>query len=309
MVVTPHHAQRPGPRTAGTLGSLTGALRFGDLDQRPELASAALAAFAAASPGQHHLVCGHPSRMGQVPLAEDLRACSAVLVAASATSLHGVLAVCPYSAEQATLWGPATVDGPHSATARALVAQARAALGSAGFTSVRTLIDQRNRELRTAYLAQGFTRWKDDVVYERILGGDLPQESAVEAVLKADQGVVAQILSEAFPESDHASKGLAVRTKEGYRHYLIHDQERIAGAAAVHGAGSRVWLNLIAVGTPWRGKGWSRRLLVGVCALEARRGASVMGLEVLGDNRPAIRLYQGCGFTRSFSASVLTAPV
>ena len=69
-------------------------VRLIDLDQRPELMSVTLAAFAACPPGKHHLVCGLPASMGIAPTTTDLISCLGVVLAvplpaaAGATNTH-----------------------------------------------------------------------------------------------------------------------------------------------------------------------------------------------------------------------------
>ena len=130
-------------------------IRLVDLDQRPELISATLAAFAACPPGKHHLICGLPTSMGQVPTGADLIACLGVVLAVSASELHGAVALCPYSDEQATLWGPTSTAGFHGTTVpERLLSEVTRALIESGFTSLRTLVDTRNHELRAFLLSR-----------------------------------------------------------------------------------------------------------------------------------------------------------
>jgi GNAT superfamily N-acetyltransferase len=278
-----------------------------DLDARPELSSAALAALAAHGPGQHHLVNGFAHRMGQPPLPDDLRDCLGVILAVRRKQILGVLALCPYSRDQATIWGPTMPTGSGSATATLLVAEAKRALGAAGFDSARVLADTRNRPARAFLLSQGFAPWKDNLLYEcRLETGDL---GAVRLITPADRVAVTTILTESFPDSDHCRPGLGNREREGWRHYLIDEGGVVAGAAAVRSTGRRSWLHLIAVRADLRVRQLGSRLMKGVLAAEAQLGMATMGLEVLADNSRAIALYGRCGFQRKWSATVMTAPV
>lgn len=282
-----------------------------DLDQRPELISATIAAFAACPPGKHHLVCGLPASMGQPPTALDLMQASGVMLACSATELLGAIALCPYSDEQVTLWGPTAASGGFTTTAvpERLLTEARKALKDSGYTSVRTLVDHRNRELRSFLLAHGFSAWKDNVVFERHLRGDLPGDPQVRPTTIKDHHGVSALIAEAFPETGHLAPSLATREQEGYRHYVLTGPGGLLGAAAVAGDGRRSWMKLIAVGAKHRGKGLGHRLVAGVLAAESARGVTHLGLEVLADNQAAVALYTGTGFKKQFIAAIMTAPL
>lgn len=278
-----------------------------DLDARPELSSAALAALAAHGPGQHHLVNGFAHRMGQAPLADDLRDCLGVILALRRNQILGVLALCPYARDQATIWGPTMPTGSGSSVAIMLVTEAKRALGAAGFDSARVLADTRNRPARAFLLGQGFAPWKDNALFECTLSpGEL---GAVRLITPADRVAVTTILTESFPDSDHCRPGLGNREREGWRHYLIDEGGVVAGAAAVRSTGRRSWLHLIAVRSDLRVRQLGSRLLKGVLAAEAQLGMANMGLEVLTDNSRAIALYGRCGFQRKWAATVMTAPV
>jgi ribosomal protein S18 acetylase RimI-like enzyme len=245
--------------------------------------------------------------MGQTPTTEDLRDGLGVILAVRGSRILGVLALCPYSRDQATLWGPTMPVDRSDDAARRLVAEAKRALHAAGFESARTLVDTRNRSLRAFILGQGFLPWKDDVLYERAL---LPGEpGTVRVATPADRVAVTTILSEAFPDSDHCRTGLGSREREGWRHYLVEEDGVVAGAAAVRSTVRRAWLHLIAVRQDLRVRQLGSRLLKGVLAHEAGLGMTVMGLEVLADNRQAIALYERCGFAKRWAATVMTAPV
>ncbi len=282
-----------------------------DLDQRPELISATIAAFAACPPGKHHLVCGLPSSMGQPPTALDLMQTSGVVLACSTTELLGAIALCPYSDEQVTLWGPAASDGGLDSTTvpERLLNEARKALKESGYTSVRTLVDHRNRELRSFLLAHGFSAWKDNLVFERHLRGELPGDAQVRPTTAKDHAGVSALIAEAFPETGHLAPSLATREREGYRHYVLTGTGGLLGAAAVAGDGRRSWMKLIAVNVKHRGKGLGHRLVAGVLAAEAARGVTHLGLEVLADNLAAVALYTGTGFKKQFTAAIMTAPL
>ena len=278
-----------------------------DLDARPELSSAALAALVAHGPGRHHLVSGFAHRMGQPPHPDDLRDCLGVILAVRGSQVLGVLALCPYARDQATLWGPTMPTGADGKVASALVAEAKRALGAAGYESARVLADIRNRPARAFLLTQGFTPWKDDVLYECAL---MPGETGgVRLAAPADRVALTSILTESFPDSDHCRPGLGNREREGWRHYLIEAEGAVAGAAAVRSSGRRSWLHLIAVRPDLRVRQLGSRLLKGVLAAEAGLGMATMGLEVLADNNRAIAMYGRCGFQPRWAATVMTAPV
>lgn len=304
-------AQRPSGTVATSKRFARERVKLVDLDQRPELISATVAAFAACPPGKHHLVCGLPASMGQVPTTLDLMHTSGVMLACSATDLLGAIALCPYSDEQVTLWGPAVCgDGLDNLTIpERLLNEARKALKDSGYISVRTLVDQRNRELRSFLLAHGFSAWKDNVIFERYLRGDLPGDSQVRPTTAKDHNAVSALIAEAFPETGHLAPSLATRELEGYRHYVLTGPSGLLGAAAIAGDGRRSWMKLIAISAKQRSKGLGHRLVAGVVAAEAARGVTHLGLEVLADNLAAVALYTGTGFKKQFTAAIMTAPL
>lgn len=285
-------------------------VRLVDLDQRPELASAAVAAFAACPPGKHHLVCGLPASMGQPPEAADLAACLGVVLACSATELLGAMALCPYSDEQVTLWGPASSAGLSGTDIPArLLTEAKRALKESGYISVRAMVDSRNRELRAFLIAHGFIAWKDNLIFERALRGEPGPADEVRPATARDHARMTDLIEESFPETGHLTPDLATREREGYRHYVLFSGGTLVGAAAVVGSGRRSWLKLIGVAAKHRGKGHGHRLVSGVIHFEQMRGAHQLGLEVLGDNAAAVALYAATGFKRQFSAAIMTAPL
>src|SRR3954470_12059239 len=264
-----------------------------DLDQRPDLAPKALALFSASQPGRDHVVCGIPARMGMPPTADDLRRCSGVLVDTNGGLALGVLAICPYSEEQATLWGPALAPGAQrQAVGERLIARARDALGAAGFASARTLVDTRNRDLRRFLIGRGFAAWKDDHVYERELASALPPPApGIRLTSRRHHPPVAELLTAAFPGSGHCPPDLATREREGFRHYHLEEGGEVVAAAAVEDGGRRAWIKLIAVRADHRGSKAGKRLLGGILHLEAQRGFAAVGLEVLADNEVGIGLF------------------
>jgi len=283
-----------------------------DLDQRPELVSATIAAFAACPPGKQHVVCGLPASMGQSPTAADLTACLGVVLACSVTELLGAMALCPYSDEQVTLWGPVSSAGLHGTNIpERLLTEARRALKESGYTSARALVDSRNRELRAFMIAHGFIPWKDNVIFERSLRGEQtpPTETEVRVATPRDHARMSTLIEEAFPETGHLTPDLATREREGYRHYVLPSSAGVLGAAAVVGQGRRAWLKLIGISAKQRGKGHGQRLIQGILQFEAARGSQQLGLEVLGDNAAAIALYAATGFKRQFSGTIMTAPL
>lgn len=284
-------------------------LTLADLDQRPELKPISASLFAACPPGHNHHVCGVPELMGLVPQAEDLDHCLGVLLALSGIRLVGALALCPYSAQQVTLWGPVVPEtGNAKAVSARLIKEARTALRSAGYESARCLVDTRNRAARALLQGSGFTPWKDGHIYERTLARGLPDEPGVRRAAWSDHPHAARILEEAFPDSDHCRYGLAKRERDGFRHYVLEHEGAIVAAAAVDGQPRRSWLKLIAVAAPHRGRRLSKRLLQGLLAGEAALSPAI-ALEVLADNRPAAALYESTGFHRAFTATIMTCPL
>lgn len=282
-----------------------------DLDQRPDLQPNVLALFATTAQGSGHVVCGIPARMGLEPVAADLKGTLGVLLAMSGRRLAGALAICPYSEDQVTLWGPVIPDQREQPKVMpVLMQELRRALREGGFASMRSQVDLRNRTLRAWMMAEGFSPWKDMHCFERELAAFRSAEiSDVHAAARADLDDAARILAECFPDSDHHRPNLVQRENEGYRHYILRREGRAVGAAAVQGGGRRSWLKLIGVPKSDRGRHLARHLLEGVLASEARLAHHSMGLEVLDDNRTAIALYEKAGFQRRWSASLLIAPV
>ncbi|MCS6970209.1 MAG: GNAT family N-acetyltransferase [Planctomycetota bacterium] len=281
-----------------------------DLDQRPDLAPRVLSMFAAAGPGPGHVVCGIPPRMGLEPGAGDLAATLGVLIALSGRRIAGVLAVCPYSAEQVTLWGPLIPDPREQPRVLPLLVQeVRQALREGNYASMRAPVDQRNRTLRAWLLAAGFQPWKDFHCYEHELVGHRHADlGPVQVAARDDFEAVARVLQACFPDSDHCRVSLVQRENEGYRHYLLRDGGQVVGAAAVQAGGRRSWLKLIGIDPAARGRHLSRALLAGILAAEAKLNHQRIGLEVFADNRPAIALYERAGFLRAWTASLLVAP-
>jgi ribosomal protein S18 acetylase RimI-like enzyme len=282
-----------------------------DLDQRPDLIPHVLALFATTAQGNGHVVCGIPARMGLEPVAADLKGALGVLLAMSGRRLAGALAICPYSEDQITLWGPVIPDlREQSRVMPVLMQELRRALREGGFASMRAQVDLRNRTLRAWMMTEGFNPWKDMHCYERELAAfRLAEITDVRAAARGDLEDAARIFDECFPDSDHHRPNLVQRENEGYRHYILRRDGRAVGAAAVQGGGRRSWLKLIGVPKSDRGRHLSRHLLEGVLASEARLSHHALGLEVLDDNRPAISLYEKSGFQRRWSASLLIAPV
>lgn len=282
-----------------------------DLDQRPDLGPRVLALFRAAGPGPQHAVCGIPERMGLEPSPADLAATLGVLIALAGRRVAGVLAVCPYSEEQVTLWGPLIPDpAEQPRVLPMLLAELRRALHEGSYASMRAAVDLRNRTLRAWLLAHGFTPWKDLHCYERELADQRSADlGSVQVAAPPDLEAVARVLAECFPDSDHCRASLVQRENEGYRHYLLRHEGAVVGAAAVRGGAPRSWLKLIGISRAARGRHLSRKLLAGILAAEARLSHRRIGLEVFADNRPAIALYERAGFLRAWSASLLVAPV
>jgi ribosomal protein S18 acetylase RimI-like enzyme len=281
-----------------------------DLDQRPDLAPAVLALFAACPPGAEHQVCGVAAWMGLVPTQAVLDQAAGVLVMVAGNRAIAALALCPYSDEQVTIWGPAVAHGAAAQVAGDLLDAARGALQLSRYGSVRALVDSRNRKARTLLQSHGFNAWKDDLLFERrIEPAQAEQATRVRLATVQDHSAVATVFIQGFPDSDHCLPNLAKREQEGFRHYLLEDGGHVVAAAAVQNAGGRAWLKLITTRPDRRGKGHSHTLLDGVLVEEAKRHTRAIALEVLVDNTAAVKLYEGAGFKRKFTATVMTGPV
>jgi ribosomal protein S18 acetylase RimI-like enzyme len=281
-----------------------------DLDQRPDQAPTALALFAACPPGAEHQVCGIAAWMGLVPTQATLDLAAGVLLAMAGNRALAALAICPYSEEQVTIWGPAASHAAPAAVSGDLLDAARGALQLSRYGSMRTLVDIRNRKARALLQSHGFNAWKDNLLFERRFdAAPAEQPTRVRLATARDHSAVATVFIQGFPDSDHCLPNLAKREHEGFRHYLLEDAGQVVAAAAVQDAGGRAWLKLITTRPDLRGKGHSRMLLEGVLVEESKRHTRAIALEVLVDNHAAVRLYEGSGFKRRFTATVMTGPV
>lgn len=285
-------------------------LDFTDLDRDPQLREDCLALLRNCPPGRYHAVAGEPARMGLPPRGEDLDQSLGVLIARRQARVVGLLAICPYSDEQVTLWGPVVQRAEmRRGLGRQLLAEARSAIAAGGFTGLRVLVDERNRDARAFLQACGLTVWKDNLIYERRLDSDLPGiAGGVSPARQTDRAIVAEILAEGFPHSDQAARELAARERQGYRYLILQDGGEIVGAAALLHSPGRSWLHVMAIAARHRGNHRGTELLAGILHLEAGRGALRLGLEVLADNAAAIHLYESLGFQLSFRTSILTGP-
>lgn len=287
-------------------------LRFTDLDAHPGLQEQVLGLFRGCPPGRDHAVIGEPSRMGLDPRREDLDDTLGVLVAIDEHErVLGALGICPYSDEQVTLWGPVVHRGHvRQGIGSRLLSESRTALKSGGFDSLRVLVDDRNRNARSFFLAKGLSDWKPDHIYERTLGGELPPDPGGVSLARPDDlPAVAELLSAAFPESGHLEQPLQRREREGYRHHILQETGRIVAVGVIKNTHGRSWLSLVAVHPELRGRHFGSRLLAGILHQETELHSRCIGLEVLGDNEAAIGLYTSMGFTRSWTASIMTGPI
>lgn len=281
-----------------------------DLDQRPDLGPAALALFAACPPGAEHQVCGIAAWMGLTPTLPVFDQAAGVLVLLAGQRAVAALAICPYSEEQVTIWGPAVSHGAHTSVGGHLLDAARGALQLSRYGSMRALVDSRNRPARALLQSHGFNAWKDNLLFERrIDSAQAAQPTPVRLATARDHSAVATVFIQGFPDSDHCLPHLAKREQEGFRHYLLEESGQVVAAAAVQDAGGRAWLKLITTRPDRRGKGYSKTLLDGLLVEEAKRHTRVIALEVLSDNPGAIHLYEAAGFKRKFTATVMTGPV
>lgn len=282
-----------------------------DLDADPRFVDQVLTLFRGCGPGHNHAVCGEPSRMGCRVLPGDLAATLGVLIVHRQDKVVGALAICPYSDEQVTLWGPVV----HRAFTRMdigsyLLQEAKLAIADGGYESIRVNVDTRNRAARAFLLGKGLSAWKDNCVYERNLLEALPPTGGGVGVARADDlGDVADILSQGFPDSSHCDEPLQAREREGYRYHLFQDSGTVLGAAAIKVTPGRNWVSLFAIRPDYRGLGYGRRMLAGILHNELGLGATRLGLEVLADNRAAIAIYEGVGFRRAWTATIMTGPV
>ncbi|MFW5750046.1 MAG: N-acetyltransferase family protein, partial [Planctomycetota bacterium] len=224
-------------------------LRLTDLDAEPACELPALELFRAAQAGRNHAVCGEPSRMGLSPELTDLRQALGVLCAVEQDQVLGALAICPYSDEQVTLWGPVVAPAERRrGIGSELLRETRAAIRDGGFQSLRVLVDERNRIARAFCLAHGLSPWKHDLVFEHSLGRT-PHEMVAGVCLARSEDLdeVARLLRQGFPESSYCDAPLAQRERQGYRHYLYQESGAILAAATVRTQTARNWLNMLTV--------------------------------------------------------------
>jgi ribosomal protein S18 acetylase RimI-like enzyme len=280
-----------------------------DLDESPDLITSAFALVQRTARGRDHIVAGDVQRIGRKPTADDFVAAAGVLVAVHGEEVVGVLALYHYGDEQMTIWGPGVHPGwVARGVGTDLWLQARRSLAEAGYISVRTVVDERNRGLRGFWLARGMRPWKDNLFFQKNLVA-LPAEPGVFLGRRDDHAAIEDVLAVSFPDASHLDRSLLEREREGYRYWVLQDGGSILAAAAVIGSGKHRWLHLLAVSPQTRGRGVGHRLLQGILAGEYDDGGKVLTLEVLADNRPACALYESHGMHRRWSTRVLTGPV
>jgi GNAT superfamily N-acetyltransferase len=191
-----------------------------------------------------------------------------------------------------------------------LLQAARDALQLSRYGSMRALVDTRNRPLRTVLQNHGFNAWKDTNIFERRLESSLrTQPTAVRLATTRELSRLATLFIQGFPDSDHCLPHLERRESEGFRHYLLEKNGTCIAAAAIADAGGRAWMKLITMAENQRGKGYGTEFLQGICAEEAKRYSTAIGLEVLVDNAAAHALYTGHNFKKKFTATIMTGPI
>ena len=282
-----------------------------DLDADPQLTDEVLRLFQACKPGHNHAVCGEPSRMGCPVLASDLDDTLGVLCVHHNNRTLGALALCGYSDEQVTIWGPVVNRAfTRHGIGSFLLQEAKQAIRDGGYESLRTNIDTRNRGARSFFLGKGLSHWMKNCVYERNLLQALPANTGGVSIAKpADHNDVQDILAECFPDSSHWQDPLIEREREGYRHHILQVSGKIVGAGAVKVTTGRSWLSLFGMRSEYRRQGYGQQLLAGILANEHSHGAIRIGLEVLENNKTAIGIYESLGFKRSWTAHIMTGPV
>ena len=285
-------------------------LLYSDLDERPYLLDKTLALFQAAGPGRNHAVAGEPWRMGLAPRSSDLDNALGVFIAILDGHPVAAIAVCPYSEDQVTLWGPVFNGSFNETYANGLLEKIKQNLRSVSFTSYRILVDTRNRQLREFVLNHGLKKFQDNIIYQRTL--DKPTDISrfpVDTAKSDELSKVEEMLLTAFPENGHCSPGLDQRAEVGYTHYVLRAENTICGCAVVSRHTQRSWLSMVCIDNSFRGKGYSHDLLNGVINNEYGQDAKEIALEVLADNKAANALYLKCGFDKSWTASIYTGPL
>ena len=248
--------------------------------------------------------------MGCPVIASDLEDTLGVLVVHHNQRVLGALALCGY-VMGVTIWGPVVNRAfTRNGIGTFLLQEAKQAVRDSGYESIRTNIDTRNRGARSFFLGKGMSHWMKNCVYERNLLSAVPATIGGVSIAKhGDHSEVEDILAECFPDSNHWQKPLIEREREGYRHHILQDSGNIVGAAAVRVTTGRTWLSLIGVRSEHRGKGLGQQLLAGLLHNEHAHGATRIGLEVLENNRTAIRVYESLGFKKRWTAHIMTGPV
>lgn len=285
-------------------------LLVSDLDERPYLTDIILDMFQQAGPGRNHAVCGEPQRMGVKPRRDDLDQTMGVLFVIEDGHPKAAMAICPYSDEQVTLWGPVFREHFSADYGMLLLDNVKAVLRKHDLVSYRVLIDSRNREMRQFYLNAGLQRFEDNILFSRPL--DKPTDLSRYPVDRARTGelsLVETMLMQCFPDNGHCSPGLQQRIDEGYIHYLLRVQQQISGCAVISRHQKRSWLSLVCIDPAQRGHGYSHDLLNGIINSEYGEGMREIAFEVLASNQAAVATYHRCGFERQWTASIFTGPL
>ena len=293
-------------------------ITIADLDQQPQYTSSVLQLFRAAAQGRRHAVCGEPARMGCPPQAADITDALGVMIALNGNSLMGALGLCPYSETQLTLWGPVTGNNLKPEIAQQLLRSARKNLEQTPIESIRTLVDHRNRDLRSFCLQNGLTPWKDNLCFQRSLTGPLSEPSRdkirnpdlnLQLVQNHQLAQFEHIVRLAFPDSGHFDKNYHERCNQGYHHFVTTVHDSIACAIVLKRHRLRSWISMITVADSFRGQGIATESLDLLAAHEQQQGSRELALEVLADNMAARKTYKASGMQQAFSTTIFTGPV
>lgn len=90
-----------------------------------------------------------------------------------------------------------------------------------------------------------------------------------------------------------------------FRFLVVEADGRLAATTIVTFPPAAGFLSTVMVDTPYRRRGYARRLVEAACHVAARRGRRVAALDVLAANAPAQALYASLGFRRLRGKSLL----
>ncbi|KYP81373.1 hypothetical protein AYW79_01595 [Ferroacidibacillus organovorans] len=140
--------------------------------------------------------------------------------------------------------------------------------------------------------------------YHMLWDGRTRKATASNVTLRAaereeDLHRVALMTAECFEmEEEDVHSSITEARLPGMKRYLIEMGEEAIGTIAVNEIDQReAFLFGFCVLEAFRGKGWGRAALTAMIGMLSERGFSSIALEVAAENRHALSLYEGCGFS------------